>query len=511
MIKLLKPEEFASARTLLDGLEIERDVKAKLLALLSACEANNVAMANKLVSVGRLQNLVFGKRTESLSGTLFSDAELVLDKHDSVEPELALAPDVAKTRRSGRRNLKLHAHTEVIRCSCNELSHGNTCPSCRRGNVHADRPLQKTVIQCVNLVVTQVYEIETLRCRSCGHTESAESPAVVNECIGKYHFSAIAHLALLRYHAGLPSHRMQDLTGMLGLSVPESTQFRLFEEAAKRLRYFLMQIKNSIANCDVTFRDDSPMRIMELDTEANSRKSVTVTTLVGLQGSKKFILYETSTRHAGEVFGKIMSRRAANAPPPLAMSDSLSANHAHNVTHIRTLACLVHARRNFFELVEHEPEETRLPLELVAQVYANESKFKGLPPADRLVQHQRHSGPLMAKLLDFSQRGTYRRGKNEDITKAFAYVVKHWERLTGFLKFEGAPLDNNEAERTLKRAIRHRRNSLFYRTEHGAAVGDVLMSIIATVIANGLNPIAFLTEALKNPPLPSANASLFQI
>jgi hypothetical protein len=55
-----------------------------------------------------------------------------------------------------------------------------------------------------------------------------------------------------------------------------------------------------------------------------------------------------------------------------------------------------HARRNFFELVEREPEETRLPLEFVARVYANDSKFKKRPLADRLTQHQRQSGPLMA-------------------------------------------------------------------------------------------------------------------
>jgi hypothetical protein len=195
----------------------------------------------------------------------------------------------------------------------------------------------------------------------------------------------------------------------------------------------------------------------------------------------------------------------------MAMSDSLGANHAHKITHINTLACLVHARRNFFELIQHEPEETRLPLKLISEVYAFESKFSSLLPAERLLQHQRNSGPLMEQLLAFCQRGTYRRGKNEEITKAFAYVVKHWDRLTGFLKFEGAPLDNNEAERTLKRAIRHRRNSLFYRTEHGAAVGDILMSLIATVIANGQNPVAYLTAALRNPPTSAAHAELFQI
>jgi hypothetical protein len=147
-----------------------------------------MALTNNFMSAFQLQNLVFGKRT--------------------------LAPDAATARRTGRRNLMLHAQTDAIRCSRSELLRGNKCPSCRRGNVQADRPFQKTVILCVNLVVTQVYEIETLRRRSFGHTESAKAPALVSECVGKCHSSAVAHLALLRYHVGPPSHCMQDLTGM---------------------------------------------------------------------------------------------------------------------------------------------------------------------------------------------------------------------------------------------------------------------------------------------------------
>ena len=44
------------------------------------------------------------------------------------------------------------------------------------------------------------------------------------------------------------------------------------------------------------------------------------------------------------------------------------------------------------------------------------------------------------------------------------YMLRHWQALTLFLRVAGAPLDNNICERALKMAIRHRKNSLFYRT-----------------------------------------------
>lgn len=62
----------------------------------------------------------------------------------------------------------------------------------------------------------------------------------------------------------------------------------------------------------------------------------------------------------------------------------------------------------------------------------------------------------------------------------------------------GAPIDNNEAERKLKIPIRTRKNSLFFFNLHGAFIGSMLMSIIATCLAAGVNAIEYLTELQKN-------------
>jgi transposase len=79
-------------------------------------------------------------------------------------------------------------------------------------------------------------------------------------------------------------------------------------------------------------------------------------------------------------------------------------------------------------------------------------------------------------------------------TEAISYLLRHWEKLTLFLRVPGAPLDNNIREHAVKKAIRHRRNSLFYKTPHGAHVGDMFMSLIATCELCGANPFDYLTE-----------------
>lgn len=77
-------------------------------------------------------------------------------------------------------------------------------------------------------------------------------------------------------------------------------------------------------------------------------------------------------------------------------------------------------------------------------------------------------------------------------------MTKRWDKLTLFLRVAGAPIDNNICERALKRAILHRKNSLFYKTQNGARVGDIYMSLIHTAELNGVNPFEYLVALLKN-------------
>ena len=59
-------------------------------------------------------------------------------------------------------------------------------------------------------------------------------------------------------------------------------------------------------------------------------------------------------------------------------------------------------------------------------------------------------------------------------------------------------MDNNIAERSLKTAIRHRKNSLFFRTLRGAAVADLFMTLMYTCQLGGVNPFDYLTALLRH-------------
>ena len=88
-------------------------------------------------------------------------------------------------------------------------------------------------------------------------------------------------------------------------------------------------------------------------------------------------------------------------------------------------------------------------------------------------------------------------------------MLKHWDKLTLFLRKAGAPLDNNICERALKKAIIHRKNSLFFKTQNGARIGDLYMSLIHTCELNQVNPFDYLTELMSHPEEVAAHPERF--
>jgi len=88
-------------------------------------------------------------------------------------------------------------------------------------------------------------------------------------------------------------------------------------------------------------------------------------------------------------------------------------------------------------------------------------------------------------------------------------MLRHRIPLTTFLRVPGAPLDSSWAERAIKIAIRHRRNSLFYKTPRGAEVGDTFMSIIHTCTQNNVNPYDYLNSLQRYGPSVEATPELW--
>jgi hypothetical protein len=150
------------------------------------------------------------------------------------------------------------------------------------------------------------------------------------------------------------------------------------------------------------------------------------------------------------------------------------------------------------ELYHHFSDECRYVIEAFKVIYHNDklAREQGLSPAERLAFHQSQSQPTVDNLKSWLERQFAEQlvEPNSAMGEAINYLLKRWDALTLFLRKPGAPLDNNLCERALKKAILHRKNSLFYRSRKGAYVGDLYMSLIYTCELNGVNAFDYLNQ-----------------
>lgn len=70
-----------------------------------------------------------------------------------------------------------------------------------------------------------------------------------------------------------------------------------------------------------------------------------------------------------------------------------------------------------------------------------------------------------------------------------------------FCKIEGAKIDNNLMEQALKLIVRNRKNAYFYKTPAGAAISDVITSLIATAMQAGINVFDYFNAIQRHSQL----------
>src|SRR5713226_759151 len=442
--------------------------------------------------------LVRPRTTEKISA--------VLEQSEGAEAGAGAQPDTnaPPPHGHGRNPAEAFGGAQKIDITHQKLKHGDRCPECAKGNVYGQKE-PKVLVRIVGQapLAATVYSLERLRCGACGQVFTAQEPEGVGP--EKYDETAAAMIAQLKYGSGTPFYRLEQLEGQLGIPLPAATQWEIVEEAAALIQPVRDELIRQAAQGVVVHTADTSMRVLKLAREpSDERTGVFTSGIVSTGQGQKIALYFTGRQHAGENIANVLKQRTKELSPLIQMCDALSRNVPKLPAGVEILLanCLAHGRRQFVEVVQNFPEECRHVLEMLGEVYRYDAEARdgALTAEERLRFHQEHSGPVMEQLhgwleAQFAERKTE---PNSGLGKAITYLLRHWKALTTFLREAGAPLDNNLCERALKRAVLHRKNALFYRTLHGAEVGDLFMSLIHTCQLCGANSFDYLTELQRH-------------
>jgi hypothetical protein len=163
-------------------------------------------------------------------------------------------------------------------------------------------------------------------------------------------------------------------------------------------------------------------------------------------------------------------------------------------------ACNAHARRRFVEAQASAPDESEEALTYIRKLYKVERELGERFAADndagrqqyRSVQTAAVRQQFHAWLMDQRVEAL----PKSPLGEAVGYALSHWEALMRYTEQGYLAIDNNLAERALRQVVVGRANWQFCGSAGGGRTAAVLYSVVGTCKHLGLDPFAYLREAL---------------
>jgi transposase len=522
----LTHEELEAFFERLERNELTTEDRGRIREIIEALLWMSQKLEHQEISLGRLKRL-FGVKTEKASA-LFgkpkspSGSAQDQDSSNKQDPDPPSSSSAGsgggadrnrsdESKPAGKNGKNDYPGAECIFHPHESLKVGDACPLCGRGTLYSYGVGSVVRLRGQPPVVATVHQPEQLRCSSCQGLLTAKLPESVGE--ERADETAKAIVSIFRYGSGIPFYRNEKLQDLFQTPLPDSSQWDLAESVANAAHPVFKTLIHQAAQGELLGTDDTGMRVIQLkkmlELGQAKRTGIQTTGVLSQVLGHEIALFFTGNRHAGENLAKILKLRDPDREIPKLMCDAAAKNRP-KATGCQMGSCLDHARRYFVDIIPKYADEAEFFIETLKDVYRNDKRCKRwrLSAEARLAYHAEQSLPVMEGLKLWCEKSleTHVVEPNSPLGAAMNYFLNHYDKLTMFAKIEGMPLSNSAVERLLKTAVLHRKNSLFYQTETGALVGDVLMSVIQTAKraqANVLDYLAqlqrFAADVRKNP------------
>ena len=163
---------------------------------------------------------------------------------------------------------------------------------------------------------------------------------------------------------------------------------------------------------------------------------------------------------------------------------------------VTEVACWAHARRKFFDAKPTDGKRSAQMLALVGELYDVERRAKSLDEAARLDLRQRASVPVLDRIKAWLDQEVQVVLPRSPMAGAIGYALNQWDALSIYATQGFLAIDNNVAERALKRVAIGRKNWLFAGNDRAGQTAATLYSLIASAERHGVDPQRYLTSVL---------------
>jgi transposase len=502
------------------ALIAERDratgVEAELAVAKAKASDDQAVIAHQQLQIAKLTRALYGQRSER-SVRLLDQIELAFEELESSasEDEIAAERAVTKTtnvtaftrKRPARQPFPEHLPRERV-----VEPRPTACLCCGGARL---RKLGEDISETLEVIPRQWKVIQHVRekftCRDCEKISQAPAPfhVIARGWAGP---SLLAMILFEKYGQHQPLNRQAERYAREGVPLSLSTLADQVGACCAVLAPLLRRVEAHVFAAERLHGDDTTVPVLAKGKTDTARCWVYVRDDRPFAGTgPPAAMFYYSRDRAGEhpqahlagysglfqadAFGGYTKLyEAARKPGPLVEA-----------------ACWVHARRPFFQMADLVANARRtaqgrtsgvispLALEAVRHIDALfdiERSINGESAERRREVRQELSAPLVANLERWlrEQRPKFSRGN--DLAKAMDYLLKRWPAFTRFLDDGRICLSNNAAERALRGIALGRKSWLFAGSDRGGQRAAAMYSLIVTAKLNGVDPQAWLADAL---------------
>jgi transposase len=312
---------------------------------------------------------------------------------------------------------------------------------------------------------------------------------------GSFGFGIAAEVVYNKFGLHIPLHRQQDPLAQLGWAPNRSTLCQIVIHSADLLSPLALLETQRVLSSLAINTDDTEVTLLTPGTGKGSRKA-------------RLWIYRSNEAHAMYNAFAFTNSRARAGPDNFLQDfegticgDCYSGYvNIEQVTEGRIAfsACNAHARRYVFNAREQCPEVSSEILALYRLLYDIEERGSRLHPVERLLQRRRESVPVMKRMEVVIHSPTAMRLlPKSKLGQAVSYLRNNWEALKRFLGDARLPIDNNEAERALRRVAVGRKNWMFVGSEQGGERTATILTVVASAHRHDLDVWAYLRDVLE--------------
>jgi transposase len=454
--------------------------------------------------IARLKRIQFGARTEALGALqreLFADtmaeelagAEQALENADSAAPASPAEAPIARAAKATPKRQALPPELPRV-TTVHEPASGCTCATCAAALVKIGEHVSEKLAYTPGRFHVERHVHPQYACRAC-ETVVAEpvAPAIIDR--GLPAPSLLAHVLLAKYTDHLPLYRQQAIYARAGVELPRSTLADWVGACGVALQPLADRLREKLREQACLHADETPVDTLD---PGNGKTRQSYLFAYRSTAGPPIVVFDyadsRSGKHAREFLG---DWRGA------LMVDDYAGYKALFRDGVTELACWVHVRRKFVEVVQASGSAlAQEAVERIGVLYRIEAEAKehGLQGEALRAHREQHAAPRLAELHTWLQALGVQALKNSSLAKAVNHALSRWPALLRYLDDGGRPIDNNPIENAIRPTTLGRKNWLFIGGTHAGPRAAAIMSLVATAKANGLCPQAWLTDVLTRLP-----------